>query len=268
MRFKTGQTISIDDIQGNGKNILSLVASIFSHIRYIRYLICLDWFRLLECAFAFHMGRRFWHSLRCVFAKHFYHILLGFFFCGPFSVVWYAVEFGSLALLSCTQNSRARILHTTHTHAGFSIPTTMYALLNSAVNSYCLFSSSIVDYVVAGMAKWRNGAHKPISVPFIHTWYCWDMSISRENGKPIKVDSDSFDRQTVSVCAELWQYIEPLNLVRLCLSRYPLPSYIGCVLVDVCLCLSIACYFVCVLNFIVQKYKIGDRELKFRIQIV
>lgn len=98
MRFKTGQTISINDIQGNGKNILSLVASIFSHIRYIRYLICLDWFRLLECVFAFHMGRRFWHSLRCVFAKHFYHILLGFFFLRPVSsgmICRWVWQFGS-----------------------------------------------------------------------------------------------------------------------------------------------------------------------------
>lgn len=129
---------------------------------YIRYSICLDWFTLLRCVCVLHVGRRFWHSLRCIRQQilSFFYSLLPIEYDMALSSGSSAIQHGQTRHINTIQSTPYTLIglesnSLTHTHAH---PTTIYTLLSSAVNSYCLFCEfrSLIMCSLVWMAKWRT----------------------------------------------------------------------------------------------------------------
>lgn len=139
------------------------------YFRYFRFIYSIfDLFRLVYivemcvCVCVLHVGRRFWHSLRCIRQQ-----ILSFFY----SLLPIEYDMALSSGSSATQHGQTRHINTiqstpytliglesnslTHTHAH---PTTIYTLVSSAVNSYCLFCEfrSLIMCSLVWMAKWRT----------------------------------------------------------------------------------------------------------------
>lgn len=130
---------------------------------YIRYSICLDWFTLLKCVCVCCMWAAVFGIVFDVSANKFYHLF--------YSLLPIEYDMALSSGSSATQHGQTRHINTiqstpytliglesnslTHTHAH---PTTIYTLLSSAVNSYCLFCEfrSLIMCSLVWMAKWRT----------------------------------------------------------------------------------------------------------------
>lgn len=160
------QNIYRQSIQGNGRNILSSVASIFSLFSIYIYSI-FDLFRLVYivemCVCVCCMWAAVFGIVFDVSANKFYHLF--------YSLLPIEYDMALSSGSSATQHGQTRHINTiqstpytliglesnslTHTHAH---PTTIYTLLSSAVNSYCLFCEfrSLIMCSLVWMAKWRT----------------------------------------------------------------------------------------------------------------